>query len=144
MDTIPVFRRSAKEPAPIDPFRFFDLPAELRVKVYEELFTIRPSKKDSIQISRHSQILRACKKCYNEGQPVLERLNKIRIKVSAFTLIDGSPGDHTFTAIVLRFAGAFRQICGTPSETCRFLRAPATTCISVGSTLYGPAVVAAG
>ena len=108
MDTIPIFRRSAKEPAPIDPFRFFDLPAELRVKVYEELFTIRPSKKDSIQISRHSQILRACKKCYDEGQPVLERLNRIRIKVSAFTLIDGSPGDQTFTAIVLRFAGGLQ------------------------------------
>ncbi|GAB7324099.1 hypothetical protein MBLNU13_g07485t1 [Cladosporium sp. NU13] len=109
MDIVPSLKSSANEPAPIAPFRFFDLPAELRVKVYEELLTIKPNKTGPIQISRHSQILRASKKCYNESQPILERLNKIQIKVSAFTLVDGLPGDHTFPNIVLKFAGGLQS-----------------------------------
>jgi hypothetical protein len=109
MDKIPNLLRSANEPAPTAPFRFFDLPAELRLKIYEELLTIQKSKSTTTQISRHSQILRASKTCYNEAQPILERLNAVQIKVNAFTLLNGSPRDYTWPNIVLKFAGGLQQ-----------------------------------
>ena len=101
--------RNANEPAPVAPFRFFDLPAELRIKVYEDLLTIRPTKDCPVAISRHSQILRASRKCHSEGQSILERLNALTIEVSAFALLDGLPRDLNFPTVFLKFAGGVQK-----------------------------------
>ena len=106
---IPCFSRNVNGPAPIAPFRFFDLPVELRIKVYEDLLTIRPTKDCPVSISRHSQILRASRKCHSEGQPILERLNALTIEVSAFALLDGSPRDLNFPTVFLKFAGGVQK-----------------------------------
>jgi hypothetical protein len=128
MDKITSVPRSANEPTPTAPFRFFDLPAKLRLKVYEDLLTIKPSKGATTQIARHSQILRASKKFHNEAQPILERLNRVEIQIDAFALIDGSLGDHPLPHITLEFAGGLRQ---TLWEAFRNLPMSAGSCYDV-------------
>jgi hypothetical protein len=108
-DTIPTRTDSTTMPATKAPFRFFALPPELRIKIYEDVLRFRKSSKDGNEISRHSQILRASKKCYSECQPILQRLNTVQIKVSAFTPIDPSPDEDTFPQISIIFPGCFER-----------------------------------
>jgi hypothetical protein len=109
MATTTSLPRSANKSAPTTPFRFFDLPAELRIKVYEDLLTIRQCKGATTRIAHHSQILRASKKCHNEAQPILERLNRVEIQIDTFAIIDRSLIDHPLPHITLEFAGGLRQ-----------------------------------
>jgi hypothetical protein len=95
------------------PFRFFALPPELRNRVYEELLIIRQRNKNTEEISRHSQILRANKTCYAEGQPILQRLNAVKIRVAAYSLVGALPDEDTLSVIQITFAdGIVRNLWG--------------------------------
>lgn len=81
----------------IDPnmsFRFFDLPPELRLRVFEEVLEIKTNElgeRDSIFCP---QILRASKQCQTEGEPILYGKNEVAIDIdSEVRLIDP---DHVY------------------------------------------------
>ena len=52
-------------------FRFLDLPAELRNRVYEELFTFRPRKWNSESKACHPAILTTCRQAHKEATEIL-------------------------------------------------------------------------
>ncbi len=63
-------------------FRFLDLPAEIRNKIYTKLLTRDPTK----MRGAHPQILATCRKIHNEASGLLYSLNRIDVYVHHDTI----------------------------------------------------------
>lgn len=83
-------------------FRFLDLLPELRLKIYEELLTIKPTATNIKELTFHPQILGANKQCYAEGHAVLQQVNKIELQLSAHVCPDASPAEPLVYTVDLK------------------------------------------
>lgn len=97
---------STEEDEVSPPFRFQDLPGELRTRIYEMAFegavdnyndngTFHPDDN-----SEHRDILMASKDCYREGKPVYEKTVKISLTVN-------EPGIHSAATMLKDLGAAF-------------------------------------
>ena len=94
--------KRSKQEAPIElnlqPFRFLDLPPELRNQMYDELLTLKPAPGDghfepcARKHTASPEILRVCRQIHNESSQLIYSLNTIEIYlIDDVCLVNGDP-----------------------------------------------------